>query len=53
MNEELSGEEWGRKFPGSTNTRDLSGNFRLAVEEAIGHIGLTTAIKGKSCEIFF
>jgi hypothetical protein len=32
---ELSGEKWAKKFPGSTDTRDLSGNFRLAVEEFI------------------
>lgn len=32
---ELSGEKWAKKFPGSTDTRDLSGNFRLAVEDFI------------------
>ncbi len=29
---ELSGRQWARKFPGSADTKDLSGNFRLAVE---------------------
>src|SRR5471032_957607 len=32
---ELSGRQWARKFPGSEDTRQLSGNFRLAVEEFI------------------
>lgn len=35
MDDELSGEKWGRKFPGSSDTRDLSGNFRLAAEDFI------------------
>src|SRR5471030_1058308 len=34
-NLELSGAKWAKKFPGSTNTKDLSGNFRLAVEDFI------------------
>ena len=32
---ELSGVKWANRFPGSIATRDLSGNFRLAVEEFI------------------
>lgn len=47
MDDELSGEKWGRKFPGSTNTRDLSGNFRLAVEDflyAMKEAGIRVAI---------
>src|SRR5471032_970715 len=30
---ELSGEKWAKKFPASIDTKDLSGNFRLAVED--------------------
>ena len=47
MDEELSGERWGRKFPGSTNTMGLSGNFRLAVEDflyAMKEAGIRVAI---------
>jgi hypothetical protein len=32
---ELSGAQWANKFTGSVATRDLSGNFRLAVEDFI------------------
>jgi len=32
---ELSGARWAKRFPGSTNTKDLSGNFRFAVENFI------------------
>jgi hypothetical protein len=47
MDDELSGEKWGRKFPGSTKTKDLSGNFRLAVEDflsAMKEAGIRVAI---------
>jgi len=32
---ELSGTQWARRFPGSRDTRDLSGTFRHAVEDFI------------------
>jgi hypothetical protein len=32
---ELSGPSWAKKFKGSIDTRDLTGNFRLAVDEFI------------------
>jgi hypothetical protein len=32
---ELSGAQWANKFTGSVATRDLSENFRLAVEDFI------------------
>lgn len=35
MENELSGVKWAKKFPGSTDTRDLLGNFRLAVKDFI------------------
>jgi hypothetical protein len=45
---ELSGAQWAKKFPGSEDTRYLSGSFRLAVEDflyAMKEAGIKIAIR--------
>ncbi len=44
---ELSGAQWARKYPGSSNIRDLRGTFRQAVEEfleAMAEAGIRVTI---------